>query len=282
MNTCEIHGAEKCPTCSPRKKILILGGTGMLGHQLVESLHTKHKVHVGARIDLEEPRIVELLAWSKPEVVINCIGIVKQRQAPPEEFIEVNSLFPHRLARVCRTAGARLIHFSTDCVFNGKAGNYSEQSTPNPEDLYGRSKLLGEVEGPGYLTLRTSIIGRELNRKQGLVEWFLSQRGAVKGYAHHSFTGLTTLEVARVVDRIITHFPNASGIRHVGGDPITKYGLLLMLKRHYNLPVEVTYDLDSACDRTLNSAQFRYEFQYKPPTWASMIAELAKECPLVS
>lgn len=268
-------------------KIMILGGTGMLGHQLAKSLYLKHDVWAPRREFLDARDIDngillrEGLLQFSPDFVINCIGIVKQRASTPEEMVEVNALFPHRLARVCREAKTRLIHFSTDCVFNGKAGNYSEQSTPNPEDLYGRTKLLGEVTGPGCLTLRTSIIGRELGRKQGLVEWFLAQGGVVKGYAHHKFTGITTIEAARVVDRIITHFPTACGIYHVGGDPITKYGLLLMLQRHYRLLTEVTYDCDSACDRTLNSAQFRHKFQYKPPTWASMVAELAKECPLV-
>lgn len=264
-------------------KILVLGSTGMLGHQLIKSLSGEHEVYTpGRSLDARDPpfHLQDIFSWFRPEVVVNAAGIVKQRQATPEDFIAVNALFPHKLARTAREFGARLIHFSTDCVFNGKAGGYNEQSTPNPEDLYGRSKLLGEVQGEGCLTIRTSIIGRELNRQQGLVEWFLRTVGPVRGFARHFFTGITTIEAAHIVDRIITHYPSASGLWHVGGDPINKYALLGMLARHYGRPTEIQYDTSTACDRTLDSRRFRHEFAYKPPTWASMIAELAQECPL--
>lgn len=279
-------------------KILVLGSTGMLGHQLVKSLSRRstccgdathgcmvhdREVWGLTRAEFEAWEVDNAkLSFGEFDVVVNCIGIVKQRQSTPEEMIEVNALFPHRLARVCRDQGARLIHFSTDCVFNGKGGNYNEQSTPNAEDLYGRSKLLGEVEGEGCLTIRTSIIGREIGRQQGLVEWFLAQRGTVPGFVNHLFTGVTTIEMARIVDRIITHYPGASGLWHVGGDPISKYALLGMLARHYDLPTEIQYDRSTSCDRTLDSRRFRHEFAYRPPSWTSMIAEMAKEQPLAA
>ncbi|MDE2096987.1 MAG: SDR family oxidoreductase [Patescibacteria group bacterium] len=262
-------------------KILVLGATGMLGHQLVKSLKPKHDVWGLGRAEFEAWEVDNAkLSFGQFDVVVNCIGIVKQRQSTPEEMIEVNALFPHRLARVCREVNTRLIHLSTDCVFSGRAGNYNEHSKPDPDDLYGRTKLLGEVQNEGCLTIRTSIIGRELNRQQGLVEWLLRAPSPVRGFVNHLFTGVTTIEMTRIVDRIITHYPTASGLWHVGGDPINKYALLWMLARHYGLKTEIQYDTSTACDRTLDSRRFRHEFAYKPPSWASMIAELAKECPL--
>ncbi|HEV2178318.1 MAG TPA: SDR family oxidoreductase [Stellaceae bacterium] len=264
-------------------KILVLGATGMLGHQLVKNLSGKHQARGVSRAQFQAWEIDNAkLPFGEFDVVVNCIGIVKQRGTTPEEMIEVNALFPHRLARVCREANTRLIHLSTDCVFSGRRGNYSEQSTPDPDDLYGRSKLLGEVQDEGCLTIRTSIIGRELNRQQGLVEWLLRAPSPVRGFAKHIFTGITTIEAARIVDRIIAHYPDASGLWHVGADPIDKYALLGMLVRHYGLKTEVQYDSSTVCDRSLDSRMFRAAFSYKPPSWTSMIAELAKECPLAA
>jgi dTDP-4-dehydrorhamnose reductase len=281
---------------------LILGGDGMLGHQLLKSLAPRHETRVTLRSGLESyaefglfhpgnafdhvpienlARLAELLEKFRPEVIINAIGVVKQREAAkdPIESLEVNSLLPHRLTRLARGAGARVIHFSTDCVFSGRRGRYAESDTPDAEDLYGRTKLLGEVTAEGALTLRTSIIGRELRQKRSLVEWFLAQRGRVRGYSRAIYTGFTTLEMARILERIVTAYPEASGLWHVASEPISKYELLLLLQRYYRLANEVEQDEEFACDRSLDSSRFRAEFNYRPPSWEQMIAELAQERP---
>src|SRR5207253_2340396 len=149
----------------------------------------------------------------------------------PVVCLSINSLFPHRLARLCHAAKARLIHVSTDCVFSGRKGNYTEADQPDAEDLYGRSKLLGEVQGPGCLTLRTSIIGRELDTRQGLVEWFLSNQGRkVKGYRRAIFSGLTTDALSELIGRIILNHPDLEGLWHVASAPINKFELISLVR----------------------------------------------------
>ena len=168
------------------------------------------------------------LSETQPDVVINCIGIVKQDAAAhdPIQSISVNALFPHRLAQLCRAAGARLLHLSTDCVFSGRQGNYSELDKPDADDLYGRTKLLGEVAGENCLTLRTSMIGRELHGSHGLVEWFLSQRGTtVNGFKRAVFSGFTTEALAVIIGEILVRHPELFGVWHVASEPINKFDL---------------------------------------------------------
>lgn len=259
-------------------KILVLGSTGMLGHQLVKSLSVEHEVHGADRceVDVRDTRdLWEYLVWRKPEVVINCVGIVKQRHVAPTEMIEVNSVHPHRLAKYTHDLGARLIHFSTDCVFSGRKGYYTENDEPDPQDLYGRTKLLGEVCNQGCITLRTSLIGRELNgRKQGLVEWFLSQVNFVPGYAHSFFSGATTIEAARIVE-LVLHSPDVHGVWHVGGPTISKADLLELLYRYYPHAPTVVRTALPICDRSLDSTRFQRYFGYTPPSWGDMIKEMA-------
>jgi dTDP-4-dehydrorhamnose reductase len=170
-----------------------------------------------------------------------------------------------------------MIHFSTDCVFSGKKGNYRESDASDAEDLYGRSKYLGEVSEPNCLTLRTSIIGRELSRTQGLLEWFLSQRGTIKGFRKAVFSGFTTLEMSRIVEKLLVEYPEAAGIYHVSSDPISKYGLLMLIKDKMGLETIIEPDDAYHCDRSLDSSRFRQEFQYTPPTWVEMVEELVQE-----
>jgi dTDP-4-dehydrorhamnose reductase len=215
----------------------------------------------------------------KPDVVVNGIGIVKQRNVAYEAVpsIEVNSLFPHRLAELCRRCKARLIHISTDCVFSGRRGNYNEDDPTDAEDLYGRSKLLGEVSEPPALTLRTSMIGRELHRKVSLLEWFLAQRGPIKGYRRAIFSGFTTTEMARIIEMLIVKFPSASGLYHVSSEPISKYDLLCLIRDKLGHSIEIRPDYDFHCDRSLDSRRFRTRFEYQPPSWERMADELALE-----
>jgi len=279
-------------------RFLILGGDGMLGHQLYASLRGRHEVKVTLRQDFDAYRQyglfdatgaymgidarnidapLDVFTRFKPEVVVNAIGIVKQRAAAQDALasIEINALLPQRLAVLSRTVGARLIHISTDCVFSGRAGNYNEDMRPDPEDLYGRSKLLGEVAGERCLTLRTSLIGTELRRKTSLVEWFLAQRGTVIGYRRAIFSGLTTFEMSRVIERIALEHPKAHGLYHVSSAPISKYDLLVMLKNMLGLDITVVPDDKFQCDRSLDSTRFRTEFGYTPPGWDQMPEELA-------
>jgi len=281
-------------------KILVLGGDGMLGHQLLRQLSTGHDVRVTLRRDLADyasyglfdssnsfdgidVRSTEALLATfsdfKPEAVVNAVGIVKQRASAKEAIpsLEINALLPHRLAQLCKVVEARLIQISTDCVFSGRAGNYSESSEPDAEDLYGRTKLLGEVDEAGCLTLRTSIIGRELARKTGLLEWFLAQRGTIHGFTNAIYSGLTTQELSRVIQNMLEHFPEAHGLYHVSTAPISKHDLLTMIKEHLALQIEIVPDGSFRCDRSLISERFRTEFAYAPPSWPALVAELAAD-----
>jgi dTDP-4-dehydrorhamnose reductase len=280
-------------------RILILGGDGMLGHQLLRRLGLRHDVRVTLRRPLDDYRDLglfngdnayggvearepdamrQVLAGFRPETVINAVGIVKQRADGVDGVlsVEVNAFFPHILSRLCDAHGARLVHLSTDCVFSGSKGNYAETDRPDPVDVYGFSKLLGEVDRPRALTLRTSMIGRELRRKTGLLEWFLSQRGRmIKGYRRAIFTGFTTAELARVIERLLTAHADAAGIYHLGSAPINKFDLLSRLNRLLQLEIDIVPDDEVACDRSLDSTRFRKAFNYTPPAWDSMLDELA-------
>ncbi|MDQ3849113.1 MAG: SDR family oxidoreductase [Actinomycetota bacterium] len=291
-------GHDLDATASPR--VLVLGGSGMLGHKLCQVLGTRFDVRATvrtseravARLGVPDPArtvadvsadrfdtVVRAVATVRPDVVVNCIGIVKQaREArDPIVSISINSLFPHRVAELCRAAGARLIHVSTDCVFSGRAGGYVESDVPDPVDLYGRSKLLGEVEGAGCLTVRTSIIGRELSGANGLIEWFLGQEGSVRGFRRAIFSGLTTQALARVLASLVCDHGALTGIRHVSSEPISKYDLLCLLKDAYGLGVEIVPDDDVACDRSLDGTKFEQETGLRAPSWAEMVAELAAD-----
>jgi len=281
-------------------RILILGGDGMLGHQLLKYLASRYEIRVTLRQDLAAyvsfglfhqgnayasidvrsvDRLTEVLADFKPQMVINAVGIVKQCPTALESIpsLEINSLLPHRLAVLCKAVGARLVHLSTDCVFSGRKGNYQESDVSDAEDLYGKSKFLGEVHDPPCLTLRTSIIGRELIRKRGLLEWFLAQKGHVKGFRKAIFSGFTTLEMARIIERMLLHYPQACGVYQVSSEPITKYDLLLLFREKMGHDVEIWPDEIFHCDRSLDSTRFRREFNYSPPSWEEMIDELSTQ-----
>jgi dTDP-4-dehydrorhamnose reductase len=168
-----------------------------------------------------------------------------------------------------------MVHMSTDCVFSGKKGNYKETDSADAEDLYGRTKYLGEVSDSRCITLRTSIIGKELSRKQGLLEWFLSQRGSVHGFKNAVFSGFTTLEMSRIIEKILVEYPGKGGLYHVSSAPINKLDLLTLIKRKMGLDIEIIPEEEPRVDRSLDSTRFRTEFNYTPPTWEEMIGELS-------
>jgi dTDP-4-dehydrorhamnose reductase len=282
-------------------KILVLGGSGMLGHKLWQSLTPRFDTQMSVRrpaaayahfgifdeshilgdVSADEfNTVANAFATVRPEVAVNCIGIVRQNMSAKDSVasITINALFPHRLARLCAESGTRLIHISTDCVFSGHKGNYDENDTPDPEDLYGRSKLLGEVTGAGCLTIRTSLIGRELKGVQGLVEWFLNQAGGcVRGFQRAVFSGLTTEALSQLLVSVIAEHRDLEGLYHVAADPITKFDLLSLIRETYGLRIEIEPDETLACDRSLNGARFRAATNLVPPAWPEMIAAMRQD-----
>jgi dTDP-4-dehydrorhamnose reductase len=271
----------------------------MLGHQLFRGLSTMHEVRVTLRRPLSDyaalalftrdnayggidvrssGSLVEVFDHFRPHAVCNAVGIVKQRAsaADPIASIQVNALFPHRLAQLAAEAKARVLQISTDCVFSGTRGGYTEEDLPDPVDLYGRTKLLGELEQTGCVTLRTSIIGLELQRRQGLVEWALAQRGSISGFRRARFSGLTTPELTRVCDALLSRHVDLEGIWHVASHPISKYNLLVELFGHLGRrDVQVVPEDSFVCDRTLVADRFEQATGYRCPHWSAMLGELA-------
>jgi dTDP-4-dehydrorhamnose reductase len=171
-----------------------------------------------------------------------------------------------------------MVQISTDCVFSGNKGGYTEADTPDPEDLYGRSKLLGEVAGPECLTVRTSMIGRELTRQSGLLEWILSNgNGRVRGYTNAIFSGFTTRALGEVLARIIQERPDLTGLYHVASEPISKYTLLKKIASAFALRTEIEPYAEFRCDRSLDGTRFRLAMDWQPPTWDAMIAGLVSD-----
>ncbi|MGB9152051.1 MAG: SDR family oxidoreductase, partial [Alphaproteobacteria bacterium] len=238
-------------------KILVLGVTGMLGNAMLRVLAASEDLEVYgtarqadaanyfpeiqshriiAPIDVENTdALIRAFATVKPDIVVNCIGVVKQlaEAKNPLYAVPLNTMLPHRLASLCQIVGARLIHISTDCVFSGAKGNYLETDFPDADDLYGRSKLLGEVDYPHTVTLRTSIIGHEMAGRRSLLNWFLSQSGSVKGFTRAVFSGLPTIELSRVVRDYVLPRPELHGLYHVAAKPINKYDLLSLIAKVY-------------------------------------------------
>jgi dTDP-4-dehydrorhamnose reductase len=282
-------------------RVLILGAYGLLGHKLFTRLGKEHEVYGTCReirarepwstifptqklfpgVRAEEPRtVLTPMRRVRPDAVINCIGIVKQLDAAkdPIQTITVNALFPHHLAQICEKEHSKLIHFSTDCVFSGMKGMYKLTDPKDAEDLYGKTKDLSEINRPGSVTIRSSVIGRELGTHNGLVEWFLTQKGKqVKGYRNAIYSGFTTIEMSKIVDSILTKYPNISGIWQVASHPISKYDLLNIIKEKMRLDVEIVPDYEIRLDRSLDGGEFAIQTGYIAPNWESMIEELAKD-----
>ena len=282
-------------------KILIVGGTGMLGHRLWMDLSRAHDVWgtVRGKADSLAPlhgivranicEYVDVLQFDtvqhvvetiKPDVVINCVGLIKQRENAKEPIlaIELNTRFPHLLAALCQQHDSRLIHISTDCVFNGQKGMYTETDPTDARDLYGRTKALGEVDYLDYgLTIRTSLIGREINTRYSLLEWFLSQSGTIKGFKKAIFSGFPTGVIAQLMNAIILPRTELHGLYHVSAEPINKYDLLLLFKQAYNRHVDIEADTVMTIDRSLDSSRFRAETGFIPTPWSDMIAHMAAD-----
>ena len=282
-------------------RVLVLGGAGMLGHKVCQVFRQRfdtwatvlpgYRAPGGYQIldadclldgvdAFQMDTVVRVMAEVKPDAVINGIGIIKHLRAAKDPIVSltINSLFPHQLANLCRACGARLVHMSTDCVFSGRKGTYTEDDVSDAEDLYGRTKFLGEVGAPGCLTVRTSIIGRELDTNNGLIEWFLAQKGGkVRGYRRAVFTGFTTTALARIIADVLENHPQLSGVYQVSSDPISKFDLLTLVNEVYGLGIQIEPDSEFVCDRSLDSSRFRRAASFQPPTWTQMIQEMHRD-----
>lgn len=281
-----------------KTRVLVLGVSGMLGNAVLRFfaqsddylvvgsarsaavlllMPAELREQVICGVDVENTdSLMQLFAQARPDVVINCIGLVKQFAGAndPLAAIPINALLPHRLARLCDVAGARLIHISTDCVFAGTRGMYLEQDLSDAQDLYGRSKYLGEVDYPHAVTLRTSIIGHELSSAHGLVGWFLAQQGSVNGYTRAIFSGLPTVELARVMRDFVLPYPDLRGIYHVSAEPINKFELLKLVAQAYGKVIDITPDDKLVNDRSLDSSRFREITCYQPPAWLELVRRM--------
>jgi len=285
-------------------RIVVLGGTGMLGHKIFQILslrfpetvcttrcsgHTELLRNLGLSrngnviegvnaMDFDGLRAT--LVKLRPDFIVNCIGIIKQRPAAQNHIasIAINSLFPHQLAAAAAEWGGRLIHFSTDCVFNGLRGAYSEEDPPDAGDLYGRSKFLGETSARNALTLRTSIIGRELAEHRSLLDWFLSQRaGKVRGFTRVIYSGVTTNHLAEVIGGLIEDHADLSGLYQVASEPISKFDLLCLLRKAYSLSVTIEPDELEVSDRSMKCDKFRRTTGYVCPPWPVLVSQLADD-----
>lgn len=286
-------------TDTTNMRVLVVGGSGMLGHKVCETLRDRFETWATVRSRSALPpslldkgavladvradafdSVVGAVEACRPAVIVNCVGVVKQLKAAsdPIPSIAINALFPHRLAALAHAAGARLIHISTDCVFAGTRGRYTEADVADATDLYGRTKWLGEVTGPGCLTLRTSIIGRELSGATGLTEWFLSNRGrSVKGYTQARFSGLTTIALSAVIAEVISRHRDLEGLYHVASDPISKYDLLHRLNAAFGAGAAIEPSDDVRIDRSLDGSRFRAATGLSIPGWDAMIAGMVAD-----
>jgi dTDP-4-dehydrorhamnose reductase len=279
-------------------RVLVLGASGMLGNAMARILASDPKLrvaatvrrsaalrhfdqplidHISAGVDVENTdALIRVFVDEQPDVVVNCVGLVKQlaEVGDPLVAVPLNTLLPHRLARLCAVRGARLIHISTDCVFSGKQGLYKETDSPDAYDLYGRSKFLGEVSYPNAITLRTSIIGRELEGCRSLIGWFLAQPGPVKGFRKAIFSGLPTVELATVVRDYVLPRPDLTGLYHVAADPINKCDLLHLVADAYGKRVTIEPSDDVVIDRSLDATKFNTATGYAPPKWPELVRRM--------
>jgi dTDP-4-dehydrorhamnose reductase len=276
-------------------RILVLGVNGMIGSTIFKvlsdnlgwivfgSLRNKSEVNllphalqsnIFTDVDLLDfDFLADIIYKVKPSVIINCAGLTKHRAGSDDPLVSlpINSLFPHKLAKLARLCGARLIHISTDCVFSGVRGNYLEVDTPDAIDVYGRSKALGELNCEGTLTLRTSTIGHELCGSYGLLDWFLSQEGECRGYQNAIFSGFPTVIFAQIIRDVVIPHHELSGLYHVAAQAINKFDLLSLIAETYQKDIEIIRDESFKIDRSLNADRFKLATGYESPTWPELI-----------
>jgi dTDP-4-dehydrorhamnose reductase len=273
------------------KKVIVLGASGMLGHKMLQILSQRFETYGTIRKTTSEilksyclydavdvnnfSSVLKVFGKVKPDVIVNCIGIVKQLPESNDWNVShaVNSEFPHKLDIYAQSHDAQLIHFSSDCVFDGTLGLYTERHIPNATDIYGKTKFSGEV--PNALTLRTSIIGREIDTCHGLLEWFLSKRGMkVQGYTKAVFSGVTTNELSQLVSDIIYNETNFKGLYHVASKPISKFDLLTKINEYVDNKVIIEPIDGEVMNRSLSGYKLERKIGYKSPSWDDMIKDM--------
>ena len=281
-------------------KLLVIGANGMIGStmfhvlsqnkdlnvfgsvrskKVIQYFSSFNSEHIISCVDVEQQdSLVKTLDQLRPDVVINCAGLTKHKinTEDPLLSIPINTLIPHRLARICKLIGTRLIHVSTDCVFSGKKGNYIEEDFTDACDVYGKSKALGEVNYSHTITLRTSTIGHEIESTYGLLDWFLSQEGKCKGYTRAIFSGLPTVVFAQIVRDVVVPHKELSGLYHIASKPINKFDLLKMISDVYMKKIDIVPDDNLIIDRSLNSEKFKHATGYYAPEWPVMIEQMHK------
>lgn len=278
-------------------RILVLGSQGLIGRTIFRVLSDApslkvfgvvrcERVHVASQkysgniicgVDvLDESKLINAFSYVKPEVVINCVGLTKHKDNgfQPFQTIKINSLYPHFLSQISKIFDARLIHLSTDCVFSGKRGFYSEADVPDADDLYGRSKVLGEVSYGDSLTIRTSTIGHELDSSSGLLNWFLSQNDRCSGYSRAIFSGLPTVVLAEVLRDYVLNNKSIKGLYHIAAEPINKYDLLKLIAKQYNKKIKIEIDDNFEINRSLNSQKFNDITDFHCPDWPNLIEQM--------
>lgn len=276
-------------------RVLIIGASGMIGSTVLRvlSAHEGLEVFGSVRDDgcrhffnpsiakrvvsgvdiICQDALVRVFDQTTPDVVINCAGLTKHKPGSEDPLfsVPINALLPHRLAHMCKLISARMIHVSTDCVFSGAKGNYLEGDFPDATDIYGKSKVLGEVNYPNAITLRTSTIGHELDSKHGLLDWFLSQGDSCKGFSRAIFSGLPTVVFAQIIRDVVIPHDELTGLYHVAAKPINKFELLGLIAKSYQKNIEIIEDNSFKIDRSLNSDRFRLATGYEAPNWPELI-----------
>lgn len=268
------------------KKVMILGATGMLGHQVY--FHFKETgnydvVPVAFRTKLTDDTIIldlnnkqnleQLVKEEKPDYIINCVGVlIKGANDNPANAIYLNSYLPHFLAKLCDNIGSKLVHVSTDCVFSGERGGYTEQDEKDGKDIYAKTKALGEVENSKHLTLRTSIIGPELKKNgEGLFHWFMNQDGETNGFTKAIWSGVTTTELAKVIKAALQQ--DLEGLYHVtNGEPINKFDLLQLFKEHTGKNIHINSVDGKKVDKSFVDS--RNELKREVPSYSEMVKEM--------
>ena len=269
-----------------KKKILVLGSTGMLGHVLIEKLcrSNKYQIFNISRKKLDDQTILvdvtnykilkETIYDLSPNYIINCVGIlVEDSKLNPAQAIKINSLLPHQLKEIADNLNASLIHISTDCVFDGSVGNYSEDSKTSATDIYGKTKILGEINGPNHTNIRTSIIGPELfNNSRGLLSWILENQDSnyIEGYSKSIWSGITTIELSKAIIYCIEN--SIFGLLHISNKPISKYELISLIVDKFNLNIKVKKVDGNISDKSLITR--RNDFNYNIPSYKQMISDM--------
>lgn len=281
-----------------KKKILILGIDGMIGHKIAQLLEQENNLFGTTRKtigpkklglktsnlikkDFDKNQSLGFLDNLNPDIIINCIGITTRRinndNISNLEFI--NSRLPHYLNEWTEKNDKRLIHFSTDCVYSGKSGMYTESDNPDAIDLYGKSKAIGEINNTKALTIRTSLIGREVYNHTELFEWlYKNKSGKVYGYENVYYSGLTTIRMSKILEKIINYYPDLQGVFNISSKPITKYSLLKLINRHFKFEIQVKKDLKIKSNKVLISKKITEITDIEIPTWEDLILEFKEDC----